>query len=458
MSVSLADSVIARLERLPITPLHRRAMSILAMGTFLDAFDALAIASALTVIFTTLHIGFVATGLILSVGYLGQFLGALLFGVLSEKWGRKSAFVISLVVMGIFCITSALAWDFRSLALSRALLGLGLGGEAPVAGAMISEFVQGRRRGGYFLFYQSLYVWGTLIAPLVGVVTITAFGPELGWRVLLGVGALTFFVAAAAQAWLPESARWLIDKGRTAEAETVVGAFESSAAAAGEQLPPPTVRVAPDVKPTNFMELFQPGYRRRTTLVWLHWFLSYLVVVGTVSWLPGLFVRVGHLTIRQSLVAVVAATALEVVATYVAAAVIDQIGRKIVFSVGFAGMAAGALIGWLELVVLHTPSWLALFVAFCIIQAFLVINATGCYLYVTELYPTRMRAWGSSLGRAVALVASMIAPLAVGSLLASRYGAAGMFAMFAILSLIGMVAFMALGIETKGRVLEELSS
>lgn len=452
------NPIIARLERIPTTPLHRRVMSILAMGTFLDAFDALAIASALTVIFTSLHIGFVATGLLLSLGYLGQFVGAILFGVLSERTGRKSAFIWSLVVMGVFCLASAVAWDFGSLALSRALLGLGLGGEAPVAAAMISELLQGRRRGRFFLFYQSLYVWGQLLAPVVAVIAILAFGPELGWRVLLGVGAATFLVAAAAVRWLPESARWLMGQGRRDEAEAVVAGFEASARTANITLPEPTAWTPSELKRTDFLELFAPGYRKRTALVWTHWFLTYLVVVGAVTWLPGLFVRVAHLTVQQSLRAVIAATVLELIAMYVAAAYIDRAGRKAVFSVGFAGMAFGAIVGWAELTVLHVQNWVALFVAFCIIQIFLVINATGCYLYVTELYPTRMRAWGSSSARAVSLIASMIAPLAVGALLAGPFGAAGMFALFAILSLLGLVAFQAFGIETKGRVLEELST
>lgn len=457
MSTSLSDTVIARMERLPITRLHRRAMTVLGMGTFLDSFDAISIGSALTVIFTTLHIGFFATGILISSGYLGQLIGSLLFGYVSEKWGRKTGFIVSLLVMGVFCIASAVAWDFRSLAIARALLGIGLGGEAPVAGAMISELVQGRRRGRYFLIYQSLYVWGALLAPFIALLLIRTLGPDLGWRVLLGIGALSFFVAWSARAWLPESIRWLVDKGRVVEADAEITRFENAATASGVTLPPPEVRLQPDVKPTNFGELFSPAYRRRTLLVWLHWFLAYVVVVGTISWLPGLFVRVGHLSVLQSLLATFLVTLAEIVVMYVVAAFIDQWGRKLTFSVGFAGMGIGALVGFVELVVFHAQGWVPLFVAFFIIQFFLVINATGCYLYVTELYPTRMRAWGSSTGRAVSLVASIIAPLAVGALLQSPYGAGGMFAMFAILSFLGAIVFMWLGIETKGRVLEELS-
>jgi MFS transporter, putative metabolite:H+ symporter len=457
MSTSLSDTVIARMERLPITRLHRRAMIVLGMGTFLDSFDAISIGSALTVIFTSLHIGFVATGILIASGYFGQLIGSLLFGYVSEKWGRKTGFTVSLIVMAVFCLASAVAWDFRSLAVARALLGIGLGGEAPVAGAIISELVGGRRRGRYFLIYQSLYVWGALLAPFAAFLLIRTLGPELGWRFLLGIGALSFFVAWAAGKVVPESVRWLVDKGRLAEADAVIARFENEATSSGVALPPPEIRIQPDVKPTRFGELFAPAYRRRTLLVWLHWFLAYIVVVGTISWLPGLFLRVGHLTVLQSLMATFLATLAEIIVMYVVAAFIDRWGRVPTFTVGFAGMGVGALVGFVELTVFHVQGWVPLFVAFFIIQFFLTINATGCYLYVTELYPTRMRAWGSSTGRAVSLVASIIAPLSVGKLLESRYGAGGMFAMFAILSFLGVIVFLTLGIETKGRVLEELS-
>jgi putative MFS transporter len=86
--MSTSELLVGRAERLPITGLHRRVMIILGFGTFFDAFDTLAIASALTVIFSSLHIDFVATGALIGAGYVGQLIGALLFGVLSEVWGR----------------------------------------------------------------------------------------------------------------------------------------------------------------------------------------------------------------------------------------------------------------------------------------------------------------------------------------------------------------------------------
>ncbi|HEX3972100.1 MAG TPA: MFS transporter, partial [Stellaceae bacterium] len=92
--------VIARLERLPFSRLHLRLAAILSIGTFFDAFDAICIAVALTVIFTTLHIGFFSAGLVFSSAYVGQFLGAWGFGFLSERYGRKNAFIWALLLYG----------------------------------------------------------------------------------------------------------------------------------------------------------------------------------------------------------------------------------------------------------------------------------------------------------------------------------------------------------------------
>src|SRR5665213_1460885 len=187
----------------------------------------------------------------------------------------------------------------------------------------------------------------------------------------------------------------MVDKGRTSEAEAIVARFEASSAEAGLVLAAPEANVRPDTLPTKFAELFHPDYLRRTVLCWLHWFLCYYVVVGLVTWLPSLFVRVGHLSVTQSLLAAVGVNLITVVMGYVSASLIDRLGRRIVFSVGFAGTAVGAAIGFVEIALLHVQGWVPLFTAACVMQAFLIFNAMGCYLYTAELYPTRMRGWGS---------------------------------------------------------------
>jgi putative MFS transporter len=457
-TLAAGDEVVTRFERIPFTPLHARIMALLGFGTFLDSYDLLAIGSALAVIFRILHISFVETGLLISLAFIGQIIGAVIFGLVSEMWGRKTGFIIALTIMGVFSVASAFAWDLQSLAWARALLGIGLGGEAPIAGAMMTELLQRKNRGRYFLIYQSLFQWGALLTPLIGFGLISVIGPDQGWRWLLGLGALPLVIAAVAGWRLPESVRWLVAKGRVREADAIVTRFEQSAVASGRTLPAPETGTPGEVRQTRFGELFHARYRRRTALCWLHWFLTYIIVAGVVSWLPSLFVRLGHLSVTESLLAAFGVNVIAVGTCYLGAWFADRIGRRWLFIISYVGMALGAAIGLFEVSVLQLQGWVAYFVAVNVLEAFLVVNATGCYLYTAELYPTRMRAWGTSSGRAVSLLASVIGPTATGAFLASSWGAGGMFGMFLVAALLGVGVILWLGIETKGLALEEISN
>jgi len=172
--------IIARLERLPFSRVHLRLAAILSIGTFFDAFDAICIAVALTVIFTTLHIGFFDAGLVFSSAYVGQFVGAWGFGLLSEKYGRKNAFIWALLLYGVLSMATALAWNLESLVVIRVVQGLGLGGEIPAAAVLINEMLRSRKRGQISMIYQTVFQWGALLTPIIGLLFFNLFGQELG--------------------------------------------------------------------------------------------------------------------------------------------------------------------------------------------------------------------------------------------------------------------------------------
>ena len=119
--------------------------------------------------------------------------------------------------------------------------------------------------------------------------------------------------------------------------------------------------------------------------------------------------------------------------------------------------ALGAAIGFVEIKLLHVQGWIPLFSAACVMQAFQIFNAIGCYLYTPELYPTRMRAWATSMGSSFNRLGSFIAPSMVGFLLAEYGSIAIVFAMFSVVALFGAVVMWTLGEETKRRTLEEIS-
>jgi putative MFS transporter len=453
---SATEDTVARLERLPFGRVHLRAATLLGVGTFFDAFDSLVIASVLTVVVTTFGVGFGSTGVLISSAYVGQFIGAIALGAVAERYGRRNAFVLSLGSFGLLSLAAALSWNFESLLVLRLLQGIGLGAEVPIAGALFNEFVRGRARGRVVMIYESIFSWGILLAPLIGLLFFTLFGPALGWRLLFAFGALPVIAAVIAWYRLPESPRWLAERGRTAEAGALLDEMEADARSRGVVLEPPEVRTSVTARPTRLGELFSPEYRARTVLSWVTWFCGYFILYGFSTWLPTLYVRLGGLPTGGALGLTAAASALYLVEIYVFAYTVDRIGRKPWFVAGFALSVIGAVAGAVAIAIGLT-AWPVLFVAGLLMGLGISPVTAGLYLYTPELYPTRMRAWATSTGSSLNRVASAIGPILVGALLGAGLGLQSVFVSFGAVALIGMVVMAAMGIETKQRVLEELA-
>jgi putative MFS transporter len=455
-AITAADNTVARLERLPFGRVHFRVASLLGVGTFFDAFDSLVIAVVLTVVITSFQVGFGSAGLLISAAYVGQFIGAITLGALAERHGRRMAFIISLAVFGVVSLAAALAWNFESLLVLRLLQGIGLGAEVPIAGALFNEFVRGRSRGRAVMIYESIFSWGILLAPLIGLLFFSAFGPQLGWRLLFVFGALPIVVAAIAYFKLPESPRWLAERGRFGEAGRVLDEMEADARRRGTILPEPEVQPPAAVKPTRLGELFSPYYRRRTALSWVTWFCGYFILYGFSTWLPTLYVRLGGLPTGNALWLTVLVSALYLIEIYIFALTVDRVGRKPWFVAGFALAVLGGVFGCVA-ILLGATAWPVLFVAGLLMGLGISPVTAGLYLYTPELYPTRMRAWATATGSSMNRVASTIGPLLVGALLGAGLGLSSVFAMFGVVALVGMIVMAWLGIETKQRVLEDLA-
>src|SRR5262245_61916694 len=125
------DEVVARIERLPPSAWQVKARIIVGTATFFDAFDALAIATVLPVIVPLWKVPGPQVGLLISAGYAGQLVGALLFGWVSERYGRMTAMVWSIALFAVMSLVCAFAWDYGSLLAFRTIQGIGLGGEVP---------------------------------------------------------------------------------------------------------------------------------------------------------------------------------------------------------------------------------------------------------------------------------------------------------------------------------------
>lgn len=450
--------IAARIDRIPTGRFHVRLASIVGVGTFFDGFDAISLAVVLPLVVTTFGIGFSQAGLIISAGYVGQFAGALLIGVLSDRIGRSKAFIVSIAVFGVLSVLCALAWSADSLAVLRLLQGIGLGAEVPIAATLVNEYLGRNSRGRVSVLYQALFTWGLFFAPLIALILTSVASPETTWRILLGLGALPLIVAVVAWFALPESARWLAEKGRFAEAEAHVRRMEQQAAEAGHTLAPPAASPAPaPAHTTRLSELFQGSYGGRTAMLSCLWFCTFFVTYGFSVWLPSMYTSVGGLAPSRSLLLTVLLGAVQLAMSYVVASFVDKIGRRQTFLIGFAIAIVGALFGAVNLLVLHHTSWPVLFATGVVLTIGIMLPTVSLYLYTTELYPTRMRGFASSTTSSFSRIASIVSPLVFGFLLGGHGGAGAVFAILAVVAVLGLLTMAKWGPETRLRTLEETS-
>jgi MFS transporter, putative metabolite:H+ symporter len=453
-TASPATVLAARMDRLPMTARHRSIAAVLAAGTFFDAFDSLVLGVALTVISASLGQGFLGTGILISAGYLGQFIGAVALGSVADRLGRRRAFLMAITVFSVLSVACALAWNLEALTVARLLQGIGLGAEVPIAATLVSEYAPALRRGRAVMFYQAIFAWGALAAPLAGLVVFALVEPEVGWRVLFALGVLPLLLAFLGRRALPESVRWLMANGQLKRAETIVVGFEDTAVREGKTLSPPQPTETEADKPTRLAEIFSPAYRTRTLLNGTLWFTTYFVTYGYSVWLPSLYVKIGGLKVSQALYLTLIVAIGQVVVVYLFALAVDRLGRRPLFLAGYLVALLGALLG-LAMVASGATGWPTLFAAGLLIAVGSYLPAAGLYLYIPELYPTRIRGWGTSAGSSMNRIASVIAPTVVGALLAGGLGLGAVFVMFAVVLLVGLAAMFRWGIETKERSLEE---
>jgi MFS transporter, putative metabolite:H+ symporter len=353
--------------------------------------------------------------------------------------------IATFAVMSLVCV---FAWNYESFLTFRLIQGFGLGGEVPIAAVYISELARSNVRGRFVMLYELIFPVGIVAASLLGLWVV----PNLGWQYMFVIGAIPAVLALLLRRLLPESPRWLASAGRLKEAELAIALIEREIEkATGQALPPPQPVVKVEEKRASLSDLFGPLYLRRTLVAWLIWFTSYLVNYGLAIWMPTVYRTVFKLPLDVALRYGLITTAVGLVGAAIAAVIIDHIGRKLLFAVCFAGAAAALII----LSQLQNPTSDQVLIFITASNFFVSAINLGVYLYTPELYPTRVRALGVGTATAWLRFASMIGPTAVGYMIAS--GLNSIFLSFGALALATAVVTALFAIETKKRVLEEVS-
>ncbi|MGE0449906.1 MAG: MFS transporter [Vicinamibacterales bacterium] len=460
-----AASLLARIERVPFSRWHIRPRLVVGSATFFDAFDALSLAFVLPVLAPLWGLAPAQIGSLISAGYLGQFLGALLFGGLAERIGRIRAAAGAVALMSVMSLGCALAPGYSALLAFRFVQGIGVGGEMPVAATYINELSKAKGRGRFFLLYEMLFPIGLMMTGQIGAVLV----PALGWQVMFLIGGIPGLVITALLVRLPESPRWLLSRGRIAEAAAIVRDMEAHAPSpdAAETVPTDASRGAmPGVVPGRtsrgagagalargrWSDLLRGSYLRRTLVAWSLWSCAYFVTNGLNNWMPTIYNQIYGLNLQQSLRAGTLTNVMQVVVLLGCAFLIDRFGRRS-WTVG--AFAAGAVM--LGLLGLSGASSITLVIALVTLSYGIVGSANAVlYLYTPEIYPTRMRAIATGAATCWLRLASALAPILVGTIVA-RGGIPSVFLMFAGVSVVGALAGL-LMLETRNRPLEDLAA
>jgi putative MFS transporter len=321
-----------------------------------------------------------ALGLLGASTFLGAILGLLVFGDMSDRWGRRAIFVVNLFFFVVFAIGSAFVTSATWLFVMRFLVGIGVGMDIPTSTAYLAEIAPTRQRGAILgSLLNIMWILGALTSTLIAIPLIAMFGNE-AWRWMLGLAAVPALLALLGRQGLPESPRWLLAHGRTQDARA---AFEAFGVTATDAMLQPTPRNV-----GSFGELLGPGYGRRVALVSLVFALN--CFSGSISSIatPLVLKTVGALSNNATLLFSAGVWGVSLVAALLSAVLIDRIGRRklcyiSVFSYGvialflaaFAQKSAVALV--LGFFALGFATWMGI--------------AVLVWVWASELFPTHLR-------------------------------------------------------------------
>jgi len=435
-----------RLDNLPMSGVHYLIWFVCSLGFVLDSMDLYLISYALPLIIKEWKISSEITGFIASGAMWGMIIGAYAWGVIADRIGRRTSIQALIGSFSIFTGLCALAWNSISLFVGRFIVGTGVGGFTPVDYSIQAEFIPAKYRGR--MMAASVVLWP--LGGFLGAFLAFNLTPIYGWRALFVAGAVPAILIFIVRFMIPESPRFLIDRGRHEEAAKVVQWLERKS------------KVEPDtsidyssvkdqkVKPPKVSELFSPEYRSRTILASWIWFTVCLAYYGILLWLPTLMTKYYNVPQQQTLKYMMLLTAIGIAGRFLAMLFVDSWGRKPIL-ISFPFIAA---IGFFLYNTVGNTTQLLIVAS---LAAFFYEGVWAVMApYTAELFPTRLRTTAGGFASSVGRVAAAIAPLMVGfvvdrSLAAIFYTFGGVMILEAIF--VSIFAF-----ETKGKALEEISA
>jgi MFS transporter, AAHS family, 4-hydroxybenzoate transporter len=428
------------IDRQPFTRYHLRVGVLCALAVMMDGFDAQAMGFVAPALLQQWHITRVALSPILSSGLVGMLIGALLFGPLGDRLGRKRVLMLCTLWFGLGSLLTARANSVESMFWLRLLTGFGLGGAMPNATALTAEYMPRRLRATgvmlmFFGFSMGAAIGGFVAAGIIG---------RYGWLAVFVVGGLLPCIAAVFLLGLPESIRFLLLKG--GEEERVSRLLGQIAPAV--PIPRGASFTLSEERSAGFpvSQLFTEQRARTTLLLWVVFFMSLLDLYFLTSWLPTVIHDAGVALDRA-----IAITALFQVGGAAAAIVLGRVvdrrmsygvlawvylGAAVcVFLIGLVGAAPAS-----KMVALETAAVFA--AGFCVIGGQTCSNSLAA-----ESYPTAVRSTGVGWALGIGRIGSIVGPVLGGFLLSFNWGMRRVFLAAAVPAIVAALAAAALKVK-----------
>ncbi|MEN3034256.1 MAG: MFS transporter [Aquificaceae bacterium] len=435
-----------RLDSLPWRSFHTKFVLALGITWVLDAFEVVIVSAVLKPMAKSLSLTPTQSSLMTSAFLFGAIAGSLIFGYLADRFGRKSVFIITLLLYSGGTFLTGLSWNFESAFLFRFLSGAGLGGEFAAIQSAIDEFIPARHRGKVDGTITALWNLGSTLASMSAFLLLKTLQEDTAWRVAYLFGGVLAILIIYIRLYVPESPRWLISRGKLDKANKILESIEKG------------LDLKPEAKPRNVV-IFEGNALDATRIIlvkyrWRFLFsaaMSFTILTtyyGMITLLPVILSEVYGLSSFEIPKVLLFGSVGGLIGGLIVASLVDKVGRiplGLIISALSAILSLGFILGFkLEL-------WFFIYalVAFSF--------ASVGYVVATEIYPSFLRAYAIGLLSVIGRISGAFAPVFMVQVSSSDYRF-GIFTLSAFW-LTGFVAFVIWAIkgrETKGLSLEEM--